>query len=473
MSEPQSQAPSRQQPQPQPQPLDQVLANAEKNRDRDLADLLLLVAQPSISAEGTGIRETAAIEEDLLRSAGLTTRILETANQPMVYGEWLGAPGKPTVLFYGHYDVQPADPIELWTSPPFEPAIRDGRIYARGIADNKAQHFSHIAAIRAWLETTGSLPVNVKVLLEGEEEIGSPNLDATVLTHRDLLRADLVYTSDGPVTDDQYPEIAFGVRGMLYVELHATGPNRDLHSGHWGGVSLNPIWELVRLLNTMLDDRNRITIEGFYDNVHEPTPAARAAMEALPFDVNEAIGRIGLTEMVPPDDLPYADRIMARPTLNIAGFTGGYGGPGSKTIIPGKATVKIDMRLVPDQTPDEIWGKISAHVEKHAPGIEIVRLDGGMLPSYTPVEHPLADVLRDAVERGFGKRPIDIPLVGGSLPDATWTKTLGIPSFLVSYGAPEQANHSPNESYRLERLWQGIATSATLLSLLADADVSS
>ncbi|MGI8406274.1 MAG: M20/M25/M40 family metallo-hydrolase [Thermomicrobiales bacterium] len=226
MSESQSQPPSRQ------QPLDQVLATAEKNRDRDLADLLLLVAQPSISAEGTGIRETAAIEEDLLRSAGLATRILETAKQPMVYGEWLGAPGKPTVLFYGHYDVQPADPIELWTSPPFEPAIRDGRIYARGIADNKAQHFSHIAATRAWLETTGSLPVNVKVLLEGEEEIGSPNLDATVLAHRDLLRADLVYTSDGPVTDDQYPEIAFGVRGMLYVELRATGPNRDLHSGH-------------------------------------------------------------------------------------------------------------------------------------------------------------------------------------------------------------------------------------------------
>jgi len=450
-------------------PLDQVIASLETNRERDLADLLRLVAQPSISAQHTGIRECAAIEEELLRSAGLTTQILETANQPMVYGEWLGAPGKPTVLFYGHYDVQPADPLDLWKSPPFEPTIRDGRIYARGIADNKAQHFSHIAAIRAWLETTGSLPVNVKVLLEGEEEIGSPNLDATVLAHRDLLAADLVYTSDGPVTDDRYPEIAFGVRGMLYVELHATGANRDLHSGHWGGVAPNPIWELVRLLNTMLDDQNRITIEGFYDNVQTPTPAARAAMDALPFDVGEAIGRIGLSKMVPPADLPYADRIMARPTLNIAGIDGGYSGEGSKTIIPSKARVKIDMRLVPDQTPDEIWEKIAAHVAKHAPEIEIVRLDGGMLPSYTPVEHPLADTVRAAVERGFGKRPIDIPLVGGSLPDATWTKTLGIPSFLVPYGAPEQANHAPNESYRLERLWQGITTTATLLALLGEA----
>ncbi|HEU0165304.1 MAG TPA: M20/M25/M40 family metallo-hydrolase, partial [Thermomicrobiales bacterium] len=193
--------------------LPNVLTAAEANRERDLADLIRLVAQPSISAQGIGIAECCAIEEELLRSAGLTTRIIETPRQPMVYGEWLGAPGKPTVLFYGHYDVQPPDPLELWTTPPFEPTIRDGRIYARGVADNKAQHFSHIAAIRAWLEATGSLPINVKVLLEGEEEVGSPNLDSTIVANRDLLTADLVYTSDGPVTDDRFPEIAFGVRG--------------------------------------------------------------------------------------------------------------------------------------------------------------------------------------------------------------------------------------------------------------------
>ncbi|HVL22561.1 MAG TPA: M20/M25/M40 family metallo-hydrolase [Thermomicrobiales bacterium] len=455
--------------------LSAALAWAEAHRDDDLADLLRLLRQPSISAQNVGVPECAALEEALLRDAGLETRLLETSGHPMVYGEWLHQPGKPTVLFYGHYDVQPADPLELWHSEPFEPDIRDGRIYARGVADNKAQHFSHIAAIRAWMKTAGSLPINVKVLLEGEEEVGSPHLDETVLAHRDLLAADLVYTSDGPVTDDRYPEIAFGVRGLLYVELRATGPNRDLHSGHWGGVSPNPIWELVRLLNTMIDDQNRVLIDGFYDNVLEPTPGARAAMDRLPFDVSEAIGRIGLTEMTPPDDLPYADRIMARPTLNIAGFTGGYGGPGSKTIIPSTATVKIDMRLVPNQTPDEIWEKISAHVATHtkdlAGEIELVRLDGGMLPSFTPVEHPLADVVREAVTAGFGTAPIDIPLVGGSLPDATWTQTLGIPSFLVPYGAPEQANHSPNESYRLERLWQGITTSATLLALLVNATV--
>ncbi|MEJ7761702.1 MAG: M20/M25/M40 family metallo-hydrolase, partial [Thermomicrobiales bacterium] len=215
--------------------LEQVLRTAERHRDEDLATLLRLVAQPSISAQDIGVRECAALEADLLRAAGLTTREIETAGHPMVYGEWLGAPDKPTVLFYGHYDVQPPDPLDLWESPPFEPTVRDGRIYARGVADNKAQHFSHVAAIRAWLVTTGSLPVNVKVLLEGEEETGSPHLDETVRAHRDLLAADLVYTSDGPVTDDRYPEIAFGVRGLLYIELRATGPNRDLHSGHWGG----------------------------------------------------------------------------------------------------------------------------------------------------------------------------------------------------------------------------------------------
>lgn len=454
------------------QNLSAVLAHAETRRDADLEDLFTLLRQPSISAQNVGVAECADLELKLLQDAGLEAKLLPTSGHPMVYGEWLGAPGKPTVLFYGHYDVQPADPLDLWESEPFEPEIRDGRIYCRGVADNKAQHFSHIAAIRAWMQAAGSLPVNVKVLLEGEEEVGSPHLDEVAEKYGDLLKADLVYTSDGPVTNDQYPEIAFGVRGLLYVELRSTGPNRDLHSGHWGGVAPNPAWQLVRLLNTMVDEQNNVLIEGFYDEVLEPTPGARKAMEALPFDTQQTIAGIGIDRMVPPDELPYADRIMARPTLNIAGINGGYSGPGSKTIIPAKAMVKIDMRLVPEQTPDEIWEKVKAHVDAYVArtgeDIELVRLDGGMLPSFTPVEHPMAEVVRDAVEAGFGKRPIDIPLVGGSLPDAVWTKTLGMPSFLVPYGAPEQANHSPNESYRVERLWQGITTSATLLARLAE-----
>lgn len=449
--------------------LDAVLRAADDQRQADLDDLFTLIRQPSISAQNIGVRECAMLVRDFMQDAGLETRLIETSGHPMVVGSWEHAgEERPTILFYGHYDVQPPEPLELWTSEPFEPEIRDGRIYARGVADNKAQFFSHLRAIRHWMRETGELPVNVKFLAEGEEEVGSPHLDEVVAGHADLLRADVVYTSDGPVQDVAYPEICFGVRGMLYIELRATGPSRDVHSGHWGGVAPNPAWMLVDALRTMRDEHGTITIDGFYDEVAEPTPAARAAMDSLPFDVDEMLGRVGLSEMVPPADLPWADRIMARPTLNIAGFTSGYGGPGSKTIIPSTATVKIDMRLVPNQTPDEIWEKVRTHIEKHAPNVEAVRLDGGMLPSYTPVEHPMAEVVRRSVERGFGTRPIDVPLVGGSLPDAVWTKTLGTPSFLVPYGDPEQANHAPNESYAVDRFHQGIRTSAILLAELAE-----
>lgn len=445
-----------------------ALDHARAHQEDDLRDLFTLLEQPSISAQNIGVKECADLEEALLKDAGFTTRRLEAPGHPVIYGEWLNAPGNPTILFYGHYDVQPADPLELWNSEPFTPTIRDGRIYCRGVADNKAQHFSHIAAVRHWLRANGSLPCNVKIMLEGEEEIGSPHLDTVVAAHKDLLAADLVYTSDGPVTDERYPEITFGVRGLLYVELFATGANRDLHSGHWGGVAPNPILALARLLNTMIDDQNHVLIDGFYDSVRQPTPGAKAAMDALPFDTAETIAGIGLTQMVPPADRPYAERVMFQPTLNIAGVTGGYSGEGSKTVLPAKASMKIDMRLVPDQTPDEIWEKISAHVEKYGDGIEIKRLDGGMLPSFTPVEIPLADVVRAAVEQGFGIPPVNVPSAGGSLPDSVWTQTLGLPSFLVPYGAPEQANHSPNESYRVERLYQGIETSIHLIGLLGD-----
>lgn len=445
-----------------------ALERARAHKEQDLQDLFKLLEQPSISAQNIGVQECADLEEALLKDAGFTTQRLEAPGHPVLYGEWTGAPGKPTVLFYGHYDVQPPDPLDLWESEPFTPTIRDGRIYCRGVADNKAQHFSHIAAVRHWLQANGSLPCNVKIMLEGEEEVGSPHLDTVVSAHKDLLAADLVYTSDGPITDDRYPEITFGVRGNLYIELRAQGANRDLHSGHWGGVAPNPILALARLLTTMIDDENRILIDGFYDSVREPTPGAKAALEALPFDTARTIAGIGLTEMVPPMDRSYAERIMFQPTLSPAGVIGGYTEEGTKTVLPAKASMKIDMRLVPDQTPDEIWEKVKGHVEKYGEGIEVVALGSGFMPSFTPVEHPMADVVRAAVEAGFGTTPISVPSAGGSLPDAVWTQTLGLPSFLVPYGAPEQANHSPNESYRLERLYQGIETSINLIGLLGE-----
>jgi acetylornithine deacetylase/succinyl-diaminopimelate desuccinylase-like protein len=452
-----------------PSALDRVLATCDANRDRDLADLIRLLRQPSISTQNIGVTECAALVSDLLRGAGFEPQLFETPGHPMIYAERLQAPGKPTVLIYGHYDVQPPDPLDAWVSPPFEPTIRDGKLFARGAGDNKGQFFAQICGARAWLETAGELPVNVKFILEGEEETGSPHLDRFVEDHRDLLAADLVYTSDGPVFDDTVPIVVFGVRGMLYVELRARGASHDLHSGNWGGIAPNPAWTLVRLLNTMLDADNNVQIAGFSDDVQPVTPLMRAAMDRLPLDQAQVLGNLGIAQLPPPKDLPYFDRLMARPTLNIAGFTSGYGGPGSKTIIPSTATVKMDMRLVPTQDPADVYAKFVAHVAHHTPGVE-VRFLGSMDPSATPLDHPFADPVRRAVSRGFGKAPLDVPLLGGSLPDAVWTQTLGLPSFLVPYANPDEDNHAPNENIKVDRFHAGIRTAASLLAELASQE---
>lgn len=447
--------------------LDAVLAACAANRARDLADLTRLLAQPSISTQNIGVRDCAALVQTMLAEIGLAPRLIETPGHPILIATWTGAPGQPTLLLYGHYDVQPPEPLDQWHSPPFAPTLRDGRLYARGVGDNKGQFFAHIAALRAWLETAGTLPINIKLLLEGEEECGSPNLDTTVRAHRDLLAADLVVTADGPVLDDANPQVAFGCRGLLYVELRARGARHDLHSGNWGGIAPNAAWRLVHLLTTMLDADNTIRIAGFHDAIRPLTPAARAALDAIPLDQRQTLAGIGSDRLPPPADVPYFDRLMARPTLNLAGIAGGYSGAGSKTVIPATALAKLDMRLVPDQHPDDILAKVTAHVARYAPEIEVAPL-GRMEPSFTPLEHPLAEPVRRAVSRGFGRHPLDIPLLGGSLPDATWTKTLGLPSFVVPYGNAAQANHAPNEHMALDRFHAGIRTSAALLAELAN-----
>lgn len=443
-----------------------VLAACNQNRERDLADLFRILRQPSISTQNIGVRECAELERDLLVDAGLETKIIETDGHPMVFGERPGPAGAPTLLLYGHYDVQPPEPLDAWLSPPFEPEIRDGKIWARGVGDNKGQHIAHICALRAWNETVGNLPIGIKVLLEGEEECGSPQIDAFVAANRELLAADLVVTADGPVHDDAHPQVEYGVRGMVYIELTARGAKHDLHSGNWGGIAPNPAWTLVQLLATMRDAGGNVLIEGFEDDVRPLSDLAQAAIGRIPLDQAGALAGIGVRELPPPADVPYFERLMARPTLNIAGFTSGYGGPGSKTIIPAVATVKMDMRLVPDQDPDDIFTKVKAHVVKHAPDVEI-RHFGAMRPSHTPLDHPLAEPVRRAVTQGFGVESIDIPLVGGSLPDATWTQTLGLPSFVVPYANHDEANHAPNENLVLERFYAGIRTTAALVAELA------
>ncbi|HEU5431948.1 MAG TPA: M20/M25/M40 family metallo-hydrolase, partial [Thermomicrobiales bacterium] len=294
-----------------------TLAACRANQQRDLDDLCALLRQPSIIAQNIGVAECADLFLATLQNAGFAARLLPTPAHPVIYGEWTGAPGKPTVLIYGHYDVQPPEPLTEWLSPPFEPTVRDGKVFARGAGDNKGQIFAQIAAARAWLETAGVLPVNVKFLIEGEEETGSPHLAAVVAAHRDLLAADLVYTSDGPVHDDAHPQVVYGVRGLLYVELRARGASHDLHSGKWGGVAPNPAWTLVELLASMRDGDGRVTIPGFYDDVRPPTLAFTAAMERIPLDQPAALATVGLDRLPPPADAGYFERLMTTPTLNI------------------------------------------------------------------------------------------------------------------------------------------------------------
>jgi acetylornithine deacetylase/succinyl-diaminopimelate desuccinylase-like protein len=423
------------------------------------------VRHPSISAQNVGVAEVAQLLVKMLAEVGLETRLLPSPGYPMVLGRWDQAPGAPTVLLYGHYDVQPPDPLEEWISPPFEPTIRDGRIYARGVGDNKGQHFAQILAIESHLVAHSRLPCNVIVLLEGEEEVGSPHIADFVREHRDELDADLVITSDGQIHPSGTPTITFGVRGVASFELRARGANRDLHSGNFGGVAPNPLWALVHLLASMKNEGGEITIEGFYENILPPTALEKAAAAKLPLDLQAVKAELGLENLDQPTERPYYDRVMFHPTLTINGLHGGYGGPGSKTVLPHQAVAKCDIRLVAAQTPDEILAKVAAHVQRHAPQVEFIPLDG-MYPSKTPLDSAYAEPIREAIVTAQGVEPLLYPSMGGSLPDYVFTKILGVPAFVVPYGNADEANHAPNENLTLECFYNGIRTGAAILSYL-------
>jgi len=401
----------------------------------------------------------------LLERAGLTARVMPTGGGPMVHGERLRGRG-PTVLIYGHYDVQPPDPLDAWLSPPFEPTIRDGKIFARGVGDNKGQHLAHILGIEAWMAVRGELPCDVKVLLEGEEEIGSPQMPPFVAANRGTLAADLCVISDGTVDESGRAAIRFGVRGVLSFELRARGARRDLHSGHWGDVSPNPIWTLVQLLTTMKDASGRVAIDGFYDRVDAMTELEQRALAALPVDNDAVKAEIGIAEFAPPAGRSIAERRAAWPAFTINGLHGGYGGRGSKTVLPCEAFAKCDIRLVESQTADEVFGKLAAHVRRVAPDVELVR-QGSMDPSKTPLDSPYAGPIRRAIVTSRGEEPLMVPAMGGSLPEYVFTKTLGIPCFGVPYANPDEANHAPNENMEVERFLTGIKTSAAILAELA------
>jgi acetylornithine deacetylase/succinyl-diaminopimelate desuccinylase-like protein len=454
---------------------DYIAAN-EAEYVRRLTDYLRL---PSISAwgrePGSASRGMAATADYLLgwlQRLGFETRLIDTPGWPVVFGAWRGAPSSaegrtaPTVLLYGHYDVQPPDPLDQWVSPPFEPAVRDGRLYARGAGDNKGQHMAQLLALEALLAVDGSLPCNVLVVLEGEEETGSPHLAGFVEAHTDLLRADLVITADGPVDESGRSTIVFGVRGVIGFELRARHADRDLHSGNWGGVAPNPLWTLVHLLASMKDPEGHITIAGFYDDVQPLTPLEREALDGLPADVPRILASAGLRRMDAPLDRPYYDRLSAWPTLTINGLHGGYAGPGSKTVLPHEAAAKCDIRLVHAQRCDDIFAKLEAHVRRHAPEVEVVR-QGCMEPSKTPLDSPYTEKLQAGITAAQGQPALLVPALGGSLPDYAFTQILGIPAFTIPYANADESNHAPNENLELWRFTQGIRTGAAMLMALA------
>lgn len=447
-------------------PLSAVFTHIDAQREDFLKRLIDYVRHPSISAHNHGIAEVADLLVGMLGKLGFETHKVVTAGHPMVVGRHLQQQGAPTVLLYGHYDVQPPDPLELWTSPPFEPAIRDGRVYARGVADNKGQHLAQILAIESHLKVRGRLPCNVILLLEGEEEVGSPHIADFVKQHGDLLKADLAVTADGPLHPSGRPTLKFGSRGVLSFDLKVKHAKRDVHSGNFGGVVPNPIWTLVHLLSTMKNARGEITIEGFHDAVEPPTAEEREAAARLPLDLEEAKGSLGLTRLDAPADRAYYDRLCFHPTFTINGLHGGYGGPGSKTVLPHEAIAKCDVRLVAAQDTADILRKIEAHVQKHAPEVEVIGHGTGMQPSKTPMTSPYAAKIRRAIESAHGVEPLIYPAGFGSLPGYAFTKILGIPAFVTPYGNHDEANHAPNENLKIECFHNGIRTGAALLEEL-------
>lgn len=440
-----------------------VFEHIERNRSAFLDRLIDYLRHPSISAQNIGITEVGQLLVGMLTGIGLETSLMPTKGHPMVVGRWQKAPGKPTVILYGHYDVQPPEPLDKWISPPFEPTIRDGRLYARGVGDNKGQHFAQILAIESHLKVHGTLPCNVILLLEGEEEIGSPHIADFVRANRDLLKADLSVTADGPRHASGAAALKFGSRGVVSFELRCRHASRDVHSGNFGGVVPNPIWTLVHLLGTMKNAAGEITIEGFHDGVEPPAAEELAAIERLPLDVEAVKASLGLTRLDAPLDRAFYDRLCFQPTLTINGFHGGYGGPGTKTVLPNEAFVKCDIRLVHDQDPADILRKVAAHVARHAPEVEFVAADMGMQPSKTPIASPFTAPLVRAFVAAQGVEPLLVPAGFGSLPNYVFTKILGIPAFGTPYANPDEANHAPNENLVLDCFYSGIRTGAAVL----------
>jgi len=450
----------------------------ENQRGRHVSELKDILAIPSVSTDPSrvaDVRRAAAWIHRRLERAGCTRVVTHTTPlHPLVYGEWLGAQNRPTILVYGHYDVQPVDPIDLWHSPPFDPTIRDGRIYARGSSDDKGQVITHVLALEAHLATAGTCPVNVKFLLEGEEEVGSESLEAFLKAHASELACDAVVVSDTAMFAKGLPSIVYGLRGLTYLEITVRGSDRDLHSGSFGGAVINPANALVGMLARLKDARGRVTIPGFYDKVRRLTAAERKAFRALPHSDRSFRRSIGAPDLFGEAGFSALERMWVRPTLDINGIWAGFTGQGAKTVIPAEAHAKVSMRLVPDQTAAEISRKATAYLAKIAPKavtLSVRELHGGAA-WVAPTDHSAMRAAGRAMHRAFGRAPVFVR-EGGSIPIvASFERTLRVPAVLMGFGLNDDNLHAPNEKLDLDQFYRGIEASAYLMEELAQPDRS-
>ena len=443
------------------------------HRDRYVDELKAYLAIPSISAlpaHAPDVKRAAEWSAEEMRRIGLqNVRLVDTPGFPVVYGDWLGAAGAPTILFYGHYDVQPVDPVNLWESPPFEATVRDGELYARGAADDKGQVFMHFKAIEAHMKQNSRLPVNIRIILEGEEEVGSANLDNFVKAHKDELAADVVVISDSPMFDRGIPSICYGLRGLVYFQIDLRGTKSDLHSGSFGGAVANPAFVLSNILAQMKDRGGRVKVPGFYDAVRDLREEEREQWRKLPFNEKRYAKELGAPRLWGESGYSTLERVWARPTFEVNGILSGFTGEGAKTVIPAVAMAKVSMRLVPDQDPDRIAALFEEYVKKVAPKtveVKVTRMHGGK-PWTTDFDNKYVQAAGRAIQKGFGKEPV-FNREGGSIPVvATFQEILGLPSVLFGIGLPDENAHAPNEKLDLGNFHGGIIASAFLYDEIA------
>jgi acetylornithine deacetylase/succinyl-diaminopimelate desuccinylase-like protein len=442
-------------------------AFVKENQPRLLNELKDFVRIPSISTlpeHRPDIDRAASFVADALRKVGMeNVEVIPTEKHPLVYADWMHAPGKPTVLCYGHYDVQPADPLPLWTSPPFEPTERDGNLYGRGTADDKGQMYMHIKAIEALRAVNGTLPLNVKFLVEGEEEVGGASIAKYVEENPEKLRADVALVSDTAMYAEGMPTLCIGLRGLIYMEVEAAGPMRDLHSGLYGGAAPNAVFGLIELLAKAKDADGAIRIPGIYDAVEEPASAELASWKSLPFEEREFLAKeVGSTQLTGEPDRSVLERVWSRPTFEVHGIAGGFTAAGAKTVIPAKAVAKVSIRVVPWQNPDQVLAAFHEWMQKNTPkgirtSVRVLSASPGLLVN---PGHPAISVAARAFGDVFGKPTVFIRS-GGSIPIVgDFANHLGIPTILMGFGLPDDGLHSPNEKYKIENYYMGIMTIA-------------